>query len=138
MSEAIIPTREELADFIYYRHKDAYGVKGRFYDFDQMSYEELEKEAIRIDEAAKAQYAYERKLQADAVRDFRANVRNVMDICNASRATAIEYILEGSGHTGEYDAGYCCYCLGLPYSMEKYLAGPLASLNERTAAMEAA
>ena len=32
MNKAITPTRDELCDFIYYRHKDAYGVKGRMFE----------------------------------------------------------------------------------------------------------
>jgi len=131
----IIPTREELECFIYERHKDAYGVKGRHYDFESMSYDELEEEACRIDDIAAAEYKRERQMQADEVVMFRARIKDVRQTCNVSRVTAIEYILEGEGHTGEYDPSYICYCMGLPYSMAKYIEPALNSLNTRMETM---
>jgi hypothetical protein len=128
MSNTIIPTREQLCDYIYYRHKDAYGVKGRHYDFDSMSYAELEAEAKRIDEAADEQYKYERKIDAEAVRIFRMTIRNVRDICGCDRRTAIRYMIEE--YAGEYDPSYVCYSMRLPYSMAKYIEPALRELNE--------
>ena len=131
MTTAIIPTREQLCDFIYYRHKDAYGVKGRHYDFDGMSYADLEAEAIRLDEAANEQIAHERRCDAEALIEFRARVRKVMAFCNCDRSTAIRYILEGEGHMGEFDPTYVCFAMGLPYSATKYIEPRLAELNDR-------
>lgn len=136
MNTPITPTRDELCDFIYYRHKDAYGVKGRMFDFDSMSYEDLESLAIRIDEAAKEQYALERKCDADAIRSFRASVRKIREICSCDRDAAIRYLLDGEGVAGEYDAGYVCYLMRLPYSMQKFIEPRLRELNEQM--MEAA
>ena len=127
-TKAIIPTREELCDYIYYRHKDAYGVKGRFYDFDAMSYAELEAEAVRLDEAAIEQEAHERRCDAEAIIEFRANIRRVRDICGCDRDSAIRYMLDE--FRGEYDAGYVCFVLRLPYSMQKYIEPRLAELND--------
>ena len=36
--------RDSLITSVYEMHKDAYGVKGRHYNFDEMSNEDLEKE----------------------------------------------------------------------------------------------
>lgn len=129
------PTREELECFIYERHKDAYGVKGRHYDFDSMSYDELEAEAIRIDDIAAAEYKRERSVYADTVRAFRGRIAEVRQMCKVSKQTAIEFIIEGEGHTGEYDPSYICYCMGLPYSMAKYIEPALKSLNTRMESM---
>ena len=128
MTNAIIPTREDLETFIYYRHKDAYGVKGRHYDFENYSYEELEAEAIRIDEAANEQIAHERRCDAEALIEFRANIRKVREICGCDRSTAIRYMIEE--FAGEYDPSYVCYSLRLPYSMAKYIEPRLRELNE--------
>jgi len=124
---AIIPTREDLEIFIYEQHKVAFGVKGRHYDFEAMSYEELEAEAIRIDEAAKEQIAHERRCDAKNVIEFRSSIRKIREICNCDRKTAIRYMLEE--YRGEYDAGYVCYCLNLPYSMERYIEPALQEIN---------
>jgi len=125
---AIIPTREDLEIFIYERHKDAYGVKGRHYDFENYTYEELEAEAERIDDAANEQYKYERKIDAEAVRIFRMTIRNVRDICGCDRRTAIRYMIEE--YAGEYDPSYVCYSMRLPYSMAKYIEPALRELND--------
>jgi hypothetical protein len=127
---AIIPTREDLEIFIYERYRDAYGVKGRFYNFEEYTYEELEAEAIRIDEAAKEQEAWERKCDALGIKEFRAGIRKVREICGCDRKTAIRYMIEE--YAGEYDTGYICYALNLPYSMAKYIEPALRELNDRT------
>jgi hypothetical protein len=131
---AIIPTREDLEIFIYERHKDAYGVKGRHYDFEDYTYEELEAEAIRIDEAAVEAISYERKCDAQAVIEFRAGIRTVRGICGCDRATAIRYMIEE--FKGEYDAGYICYSMNLPYSMTRYIEPALRELNDNAPAEE--
>lgn len=128
MSNAIIPTREQLQDFIYYRYKDAYGVKGRFYNFEEYTYDELEAEAVRIDEIAKEQERWERKCDAEGIMEFRANIRRVREICGCDRKTAIRYMIEE--FAGEYDSSYVCYSLNLPYSMAKYIEPVLVELNE--------
>lgn len=125
---AIIPTREDLEIFIYERHKDAYGVKGRHYDFENYTYEELEAEAERIDDAANEQYRWERKCDAEALIEFRAGIRKVRDICGCDRPTAIRYMIEE--FAGEYDPSYVCYSLRLPYSMAKYIEPVLCDLND--------
>ena len=125
---AIIPTREDLEIFIYERYKDAYGVKGRFYNFEDYSYEELVAEAERIDDAANEQYRWERKCDAKGIIEFRAGIRKVREICGCDRATAIRYMIEE--FKGEYDAGYICYSMNLPYSMAKYIEPALRELND--------
>lgn len=130
MTNAIVPTREELECFIYERHKDAYGVKGRHYDFEQMTYDELEAEAVRIDEAAHEQYKWERRCDAEALIEFRANIRKIGEMCNCNRDAAIRYLLDAEGLQGEYDASYACYVMRLPYSMAKYIEPRLTELND--------
>ena len=125
---AIVPTREDLEIFIYERYRDAYGVKGRFYNFEEYSYEELEAEAIRIDEAAKEAERWERKCDAEGIIEFRAGIRKVREICGCDRRTAIRYMIEE--FAGEYDASYVCYSMRLPYSMAKYIEPALRELND--------
>lgn len=115
MTNQIIPTREDLEIFIYERHKDAYGTKGRHYDFDLMSYEELDAEAIRIDDAAVAQEQYEAELQKQAIAEFEGSISITMEMANCDRQSAIYYQLDAMDMLEEYDMGYVCYQLNLPY-----------------------
>ena len=47
--------RENIINFIYDGHKDAYGFRNRGYDFDSMSMDELKAEADRISDAIQAE-----------------------------------------------------------------------------------
>ena len=110
--------RDELATYIYEGHKDAYGTKGRHYDFDAMTTQELKDEADRISAAVKEQMELESKMEAEAVSKFEDSVKQYMDM-GQTRKDAIRWILQAEELENEKDAGYICYSLGLPYSMEK-------------------
>ena len=57
--------RDELATYIYDAHKDAYGYKGRHYDFEAMTTQDLKDEADRISVAVKEQMELEAKMEAE-------------------------------------------------------------------------
>ena len=111
--------RDNLATYIYEGHKDAFGVKGRHYDFEAMSTEELRAEADYISRSVKEQMELEANMEAEAVARFEKAVAEYMQMGAEDRATAIRWLLQAEGLDKEYDAGYICYNLGLPYSMDK-------------------
>ena len=98
-------------------HKDAYGFRPRYHRFYEESTTDEERQEywdmacrdldIRIDE--------DHRMQQEAIERFEAQVASNMEMGAADRATAIRWILQAEGHTQEYDMGYICYCLGLPY-----------------------
>ena len=110
--------RKELVTYIYDGHKDAYGVKGRHYNFDAMSIEELRNEADRIDRAVGDAIADEKAAELAAEARFEGRVVESIQLGAESREDAIRWILQAEGPDKEYDAGYICYSLGLPYSRE--------------------
>ena len=110
--------RDELATYIYDAHKTAFGCKGRHYDFDSMSLEELKAEADYISKACDEQMALEARMEAEAVERFEASVAEYQKMAG-SREDAIRWVLQAEGLENEYDPSYVCYSLGLPYSMEK-------------------
>jgi len=109
--------RDELATYIYEGHKDAYGTKGRHYNFEAMTTQDLKDEADRISVAVKGQMELEAKMEADAVSKFEASVKEYMNM-GQTRKDAIRWILQAEELDNEKDAGYICYSLGLPYSMK--------------------
>jgi predicted DNA-binding protein (UPF0278 family) len=128
--------REKLEAFIWDAYKDAYGVRPRgVYDFDAMSEAELEEEADRLSDAVVEEIERERAEKAKAVRMFRAKLRAIMRYGANDRKTAMRWILEGNGAIGECDAGYMCYKMGLPYSMEKYIRPVLMEINAKERVM---
>ncbi len=72
--------RDELATYIYEGHKDAYGTKGRHYDFEAMTTQELKSEADRISVAVNEQMELEAKWEAEAVSKFETSIKKYMDM----------------------------------------------------------
>lgn len=110
--------RDSLITSVYEMHKDAYGVKGRHYDFDSMSNEDLEKELKHLCEVAKEQAEVEKKWEEAAYQTFLKQIAENIKLGASDKKTAIKWILESEGLENERDAGYICHCLGLDYDKE--------------------
>jgi hypothetical protein len=111
--------RDELATYIYEGHKDAFGVKGRHYDFGAMSLEELKAEADYISRSVKEQMELEANMEKEAVARFEKAISEYQAMGAEDRETAIRWVLQAEGLENEYDPSYVCYSLGLPYEMAK-------------------
>lgn len=114
--------RENLITFIYDGHKDAYGFRNRGYDFDSMSMAELEAEADRISDAIEAENKRMEEMYAYNTAKFEKLVAKY-EAMAGSRKSAIRWILQAEGLENEWDTGYICYSLGLPYSMQDEFKG---------------
>jgi len=111
--------RDSLITMVYEIHKDAYGVKGRHYDFDSMTNEELEKELEFLSGVAKERMEEEERAEQAAYERFEEQVADTIKMGAGDRNTAIRWILNAEGLDKEYDMGYVCYCLGLGYNKQK-------------------
>tara|TARA_B100000900_G_scaffold413160_1_gene436538 strand:- start:2495 stop:3007 length:513 start_codon:yes stop_codon:yes gene_type:complete len=110
--------RSELEEYIYDAHKTAFGCKGRHYKFSEMSLQELKDEADYISKACDEQMELEAKMEKEAIERFETSIKEYLPMAG-SREDAIRWILQAEGLDKEWDAGYICYSLGLPYKMEK-------------------
>jgi len=110
--------RDSLITSVYEMHKDAYGVKGRHYDFDNMSNKELEEELERLCKVAQAEREAEERFEQAAYEKFEGRVAETLKMGAGDRETAIKWILQAEGLENEKDAGYICYSLGLGYDKE--------------------
>ena len=102
-------------------HKEAYFVRPRedFWSrWDVASQDE--KQAIWDDliDSAQETARLEKQREARQVAAFEARVTSTMESGAATRADAIRWIFQAEGMEDEQDAGYVCYCMGLPYSYE--------------------
>ena len=111
--------RDNLATYIYEGHKDAFGVKGRHYNFEAMSLEELKAEADYISRSVREQMELEANMEKEAVARFEKAVAEYLTVGAEDRSTAIRWLLQAEGLENEYDPSYVCYSLGLPYEMAK-------------------
>ena len=112
--------RDSLITSVYERHKDAYGVKGRHYNFDEMSNEDLEKELKHLCAVAQESAKEEKKYEEAAYQTFLKTVNNTIQHGAKDKEEAIKWILEAEELIQYYDndPGYICYNLGLSYDKE--------------------
>ena len=109
--------RDNLATYIYEGHKDAFGVKGRHYNFEAMSLEELKAEADYISRSVREQMELEANMEAEAKARYEASVAEYLSMGAEDRDTAVRWLLQAEGLENEHDPSYVCYSLGLPYEM---------------------
>ena len=112
--------RDSLITSVYEMHKEAYGVKGRHYNFKQMSNKDLEKELEHLCEVAKREREIEQREEEKSYKKFEDQIKQMMKHGAGNRDIAIKWILEAEGLENESDANYICYNLGLSYD-KKYL-----------------
>jgi len=86
--------RYELETFIYEGHKDAFGVKGRHYDFASMSMEELKAEADYISDACKRAFEEEKKQEEIALSNFKSLVQKTIDMGAGDEETALRWLTQ--------------------------------------------
>ena len=87
--------REDLALYIYEGHKDAFGVKGRHYDFDAMSLEDLRSTAAYIERSIEKSIAAEQAAEAQALEEFEHCVAETIRYGAGDRRTALRWMTQG-------------------------------------------
>ena len=110
--------RDSLITSVYEMHKEAFGVKGRHYNFKEMSNEELEKELDTLCDIAKREAEIEKRQEEDNLKAFENRIDEALSLGAENREAAIKWILQAEGLDKEQDSGYICYTLGLSYDKE--------------------
>ena len=87
--------REDLTIYIYEGHKDAFGVKGRHYDFDAMSLEDLRSTAAYIERSIEESIAAEQAAEAQALEEFEHCVAETIRYGAGDRQTALRWMTQG-------------------------------------------
>ena len=109
--------RDSLITSVYEMHKDAYGVKGRHYNFKEMSNEDLEKELEHLSKVTQSNIDEEKRWEKKAYEDFMKTVENTIRHGAKDKEEAIRWILEAEDLINE-KPDYICYKLGLSYDKE--------------------
>jgi len=110
--------RSNLETSVYEMHKEAYGVKGRHYNFSKMSTKDLEKELDHLCDVAKREAEIEKRQEEDNLKAFENRIDEALSLGAENREDAIKWILQAEGLDKEQDKGYICYTLGLNYDKE--------------------
>jgi hypothetical protein len=110
--------RRELEIAIYEGHKDAYGVKGRHYDFDSMSMDELRAEADRISQAAREAFEREEEAAREAVEAFEAEVAQTISYGAGDRATALRWMTQDEEFYHSQDVEHWVWNKGMLFTAE--------------------
>jgi len=99
-------------------HKDTYGVRpgeSGFRYWNSLTPAQKQAEWERMGETMRAEQEWEKQQQERAIVEFETAIQAAIDLGAGDRATAIKWQIQAGGWECEYDAGYICYCLGLPY-----------------------
>ena len=110
--------RSNLETSVYEMHKEAYGVKGRHYNFSKMSTKDLEKELDHLCDVAKREAEIEKRQEEDNLKAFESRIDEALSLGAENREAAIKWILQAEGLDKEQDPGCICYTLGLNYNNE--------------------
>ena len=100
--------RSNLETSGYEMHKEAYGVKGRHYNFKEMSNAELEKELDHLCDVAKRESEIEKRQEEDNLKAFESRIDEALSLGAENREDAIKWILQAEGLDKEQDPGYIC------------------------------
>ena len=116
-------SRQNLLAIYSDMHKDAYGFRPRG-EWTNMSTEALISDMEYFGKLIDASVAEEAIAEAKAVEALEARLASLIEMGAQNRATAMRWELESQAvasalaNAAQYDIGYYCYCMGLPYSME--------------------
>lgn len=107
--------RDDALECYYDIYKGIHGIKPRWLSFDGMSKEEIQAEFDSLQKEAEFHYAEEERMEKEIVANFEKRIVDTIATGAKDRATALRWILQAEGLTQEYDMGYVCFCLHLPY-----------------------
>lgn len=87
--------RYMLEQDVYEMHKSAYGTKGRHYNFDSMSDQELRDEYEHLCKVAAEEHDREQKFFAEKVEEFKALIQKTINVGAGNEETALRWLTAG-------------------------------------------
>lgn len=108
--------RYELETYIYEGHKDAFGVKGRHYDFSSMSMDELRAEADYISDAVARQMDAERKQEEEDLASFKALVQRTIEMGAGDEETALRWLTQDETFYHSQDVEHFVWSHGILFT----------------------
>lgn len=86
--------RKDLELFIYEEHKTAFGMKGRHYDFESMTMEEIRAEAQYIADACDRAYKEEAEMLERDIASLEEEIATVISYGAGDRETALRWMTD--------------------------------------------
>lgn len=86
--------RKDLEIFIYEEHKTAFGTKGRHYDFESMTMEEIRAEAQYIADACDRAYKEEAEMLERDIASLEEEIATVVSYGAGDRETALRWMTD--------------------------------------------
>ena len=118
MFDAVYTEREELECMIYEGHKDAFGTKGRHYDFGAMSIEDLRKEADWIQVCITKACEDEAQYEAESLVKLNAEIDDVIALGAGDRETALRWMTQDETFYHSQDVEGWVYGRGILFTDE--------------------
>ena len=86
--------RSELEEYIYDAHKTAFGCKGRHYDFNSMTLQELKDEADYISKACDTAMAEEKAQEEHCEKEFKKLIQETIELGASDEETALRWLTQ--------------------------------------------
>lgn len=91
-NQSSLPQRNELTDEIWSLAEAVYGVKPRWYQFDNMSIADMQNEIRMLNRSLSVIESEEKEMGRMDAEENEATIRNVMNVCNCDSSTALKYL----------------------------------------------
>ena len=108
--------RYQLEMYIYEGHKDAFGVKGRHYDFESMSIDDLRAEADYISEQVKITMDREAALEAEDLAAFESLVQKTIAMGAGNEETALRWLTQDESFYHSQDVEHWVWNQGILFT----------------------
>jgi flagellar motility protein MotE (MotC chaperone) len=95
--------RYELISYIYEGHKDAFGVKGRHYNFDDMSLQELREESGYIRKSIAEALEAKESLNQQCLTEFQEQLEKIIENGAKDEETALRWLVSEEDFQDQQD-----------------------------------
>lgn len=116
-----ISYRDELATIHYDLYKDVNGIRPRWYNYKEMTVEDLQKELARLDKQMEQVLEERKKEEKEAEEKFKQTLKKYIEFGAKDEQTALEWIVQKENLRDIQDVEHMIYNLGLlftPYGKE--------------------
>ena len=86
--------KEALVEVIFDLYKSANGFKPRFLRYEDMTMAELKDFLRDTSEDCERQIEFEQAQQAEALSEFEASIKSIMEVCRCDRHQAMTYLMD--------------------------------------------
>lgn len=107
---------EQLSATHYDLYKDVYGIRPRWFNYEQFSVEELKKELDNLLREGERVWAEEKRIEAQKVEEFKAEVQRTIELGAKDEATALRWMTQSEKFYHSQDVEHWVWNRGILFT----------------------